>query len=307
MSQDNIEEEVDASCCCASCGVVEIDDIKLEPCDDCDLVKYCGDDCKGNHKSEHEEACKKRAAELRDELLFKQPEENFLGDCPICSLPMPIDLRQSSLNKCCSKVICKGCAFANVMREMEMRLALKCPFCREPLVFTDEENAKLNMKRIEMNDPAAICYEGGVQFDKGDYTSAFEYWTKAAELGYADAYCKLAVLYDEGLGTEKDEGKYFLNMEEAAIRGHPGARHNLGIHEENNGNIDRAVKHWIIAATHGLDKSMKELMAQFREGYVSKEDLASTLRAQKAAVDATKSPQREFAENFEQFKKEAGK
>ena len=38
---------------------------KLKECDDCDLVRYCSDECqKKTHKSQHEEACKKRAAEL---------------------------------------------------------------------------------------------------------------------------------------------------------------------------------------------------------------------------------------------------
>ena len=45
------EEETDAgdtslSCCCASCGIAELDDTELVPCDGCDLVKYCGDDCR---------------------------------------------------------------------------------------------------------------------------------------------------------------------------------------------------------------------------------------------------------------------
>ena len=37
-------------------------------------------------------------------------------------------------------------------------------------------------------------------------------------------------------------------------------------------------------------------MERFREGEVEKEDLTSALRAHKAAVDATKSPQRKAAE-----------
>ena len=67
-----MSEEV-ADTCCASCGIIGIDDIKLVPCDDCDLVRYCSDECREDHNPEHKEACKKRAAELRDELLFKQP------------------------------------------------------------------------------------------------------------------------------------------------------------------------------------------------------------------------------------------
>ena len=37
-------------------------------------------------------------------------------------------------------------------------------------------------------------------------------------------------------------------------------------------------------------------MRAFKSGFVGKEDLAATLRAHKAAVDATKSPQREAVE-----------
>ena len=68
---------------CASCGVAEVDDIKSKECSACDLVRYCSDACRDDHKSEHEESCKIRAAKLRDELLFKQPESTHQGDCPI--------------------------------------------------------------------------------------------------------------------------------------------------------------------------------------------------------------------------------
>ena len=164
------------------------------------------------------------------------------------------------------------------------------------------------MKRVKMNDPAAILQEGIKHYNEGDSRSAIEYLTKAAELGIADAHCKLAIMYRHCEGVEKDDGKFIHHMEEAAIGGHPDARHALGIQEWNkNGNIERAVKHWIIAATQGDDKSMKELMAQFRNGYVSKDDLTTTLRAHKAAVDATKSPQRVLAGKIKQIKKEAEK
>ena len=44
-------------------------------------------------------------------------------------------------------------------------------------------------------------------------------------------------------------------------------------------------------------------MDMFKEGFVSKEVLAATLRVYQAAVDATKSPQREFANECQRFKK----
>ena len=93
--------------CCASCGIAGVDDIKLVPCDDCDLVKYCSDECREDHKSEHEEECKKRAAELHDEILFRQPESMHEGDCPICYLPLSIDPQQSVLIDLCWLLLCK--------------------------------------------------------------------------------------------------------------------------------------------------------------------------------------------------------
>ena len=296
MSDEN--EAVDTCCCCASCGIAEIDDITLMSCDGCDLVRYCSDECREDHKSVHEEECKKRAAEVRDELLFKQPENNHLGDCPICSLPMPLNTEKTCMHSCCSKVICLGCDHANVQREKEMRLQNKCAFCRKPIPKTKEEREQRRRKRVEANDPVAIYHEGEEQYWEGDYSRAFKYFAKAAELGDAMAHYRLSTMYNQGYGVEQNEGKEIHHLEEAAIGGHPKARYNLGGHEFINGNAERMVKHLIIAATLGHDDAIKALIAAFKDGQISKETLASALRAHKAAVDATKSPQRVTAERI---------
>ena len=290
MSKENTV--VDTSC--ASCGVAEIDDdIKLMPCDGCDLVRYCDDACRELHRPEHAGKCRKRAAELRDELLFKQPENSYLGDCPICCLPM-LSRRQAITTTCCSKIVCMGCCYVNHIRENQNN----CPFCRVPLPKTKEEDDKLRIKRVEANDPVAVCYEGMLQCKRGNYSSVFDYFTKAAELGNYEAHSELARMYHDGHGVEEDEKKIIHHLEEAAIGGHPGARHNLGCEEKKNGNIERAAKHWMIAAKQGEDNSMKKLMDAFREGNVSKEDLTATLRAHKAAADAINSPERKAAEEW---------
>jgi len=297
-SKDNHEVDVATDSCCASCGIAEVDEIKLKKCDDCDLVKYCSDECEQDDKSHHKKACKERAAELRDEILFKQPESSHRGDCPICCLPMPLDLSKSVMMMCCSKLICGGCYYANKIREIQGRIEHKCPFCRKPTVATDEECDRNRMKRIEANDQAAMCAEGVQQSKKGDYIRAFQYFTKAAELGDVEVHYRLAGMYEHGEGVEKDCGRQIRHLEEAAIGGHPDARYNLGVHEWNNGNKERAVKHFIVAANQGYDDSIKALMEAFKSGVVSKNDLAAALRAHQAAVDATKSPQREAAEDF---------
>ena len=85
------------------------------------------------------------------------------------------------------------------------------------------------------------------------------------------------------------------HAEEAAIGGHPEARYNLGVHEWNNGSMERALKHFIIAANLGDDKSVEILMKGYSRGVVIKEDLAAALRAHHAAVKAMKSPERDSA------------
>ena len=72
----------------------------------------------------------------------------------------------------------------------------------------------------------------------------------------------------------------------------------FGCYEGNRGRNKRATKHYIIAAKLGHDRSMetvREIYAQMIRGMTSKEDLAATLRAHQAAVDATISPPRELA------------
>eukprot|EP00984_Skeletonema_dohrnii_P001265 scaffold393_cov158-Skeletonema_dohrnii-CCMP3373.AAC.6 len=299
MSEENVEAG------CASCGVAEeVDDIKFTECSDYDLVRHCSDACQREHTPQHQQECKKRADQLRDELLFKQPESSHLGDCPICMIPLSIDQTKASTWTCCSTVICKGCVYVNGLREREEKLQHSCPFCRKPTPTppTAEQCDKQTMKRVAANDPVAMNRKGMQQYEKGDYRSAFEYYTKAAELGDVDAQFNLAGLYEFGKGVEKDGGKVIHYLEEAAIGGHASARHILGLIEWN-GSTERALKHFIIAAKLGDNDSIKMLMDAFKNGLVSKDDLASALRAHQAAVDATKSPQREAAEGFERRKR----
>jgi TPR repeat protein len=162
----------------------------------------------------------------------------------------------------------------------------------------NEEYKRGMMKRVKANDPAAMVNMGLCLCEEGDHERAFEYLTKAAELGDMKAHNQLGVMYDRGEGVEMDEGKAVYYWEKAAIIGDPDARHNLGYHEERNGKVDRAVKHFIIAAKLGHIKSMTALWWHYPKGNISKKDLDATLRAHQAAVDAMKSPQREAAAAF---------
>ena len=283
---------------CASCGKAAVDNLKLKMCTACKLVKYCSVDCQKNHRKLHKKACRKRAAEIRDDQLFTQPDGSYHGECPICSLPLPLDRSRSHMNTCCCKLICRGCCYANQKREIEQGLDQRCPYCREPLPDTREEIERNLMKRMKANDPEAISYVAKKRHREGNYEGALEYFTKAATLGDMDAHCNLSVLYREGEGVEKDEKKEVYHLEEAAIGGHPDARFNLGCHEVMNGRFERAVKHFIIAANLGNDDALERVKEGFAGGFVKKQDYETALRGHQAAVDATKSEQREEAEDY---------
>ena len=283
---------------CASCGKAAVDNIKLKICTACRLVKYCSVECQKNHRPHHKKACKKRAAEIRDDNLFRQPEESDSGECPICCLPLPLDDGKYTLNSCCSKLICRGCCYANYLREEEQGLEHKCPFCRELLPMTEEEADQNTMERVKANDPAALFNMGTRRRDEGDLEGAFQYYKKAAKLGNMNAHYNLGSFYEKGRGVEKDIKKKIYHLEEAAIGGHPDARFNLGNHERRNGRMDRAIKHYIIGANLGDNYALEAVKTSFALGFVSKEDYEAALREHQAAVDATKSAQREEAYAF---------
>jgi TPR repeat protein len=156
--------------------------------------------------------------------------------------------------------------------------------------------SKLCMARIKKNCPAAMCQMGEMCRREGDYESALKYLTKATDLGDALAHYNLSILYHNGQGVDKDEKKEVYHLEEASIAGIPEARHNLGLIELDNGSTERAKKHFIISANLGHDESLTALRILYADGHATKEDYADALRAYQAAVDATKSPERDEAE-----------
>ena len=142
----------------------------------------------------------------------------------------------------------------------------------------------------------------GIEHEKeGDYVRAAEYWTEAAELGDVGAHSCLGNSYRTGEGVEKDMKKAVYHWEKAAVGGHPIARHNLALYEMENGRFERAAKHFIIAANLGCGTSLQEVKELFVQGIVTKEEYAAALRAHQAAVDSTKSAERDEAEAYHNF------
>ena len=55
-------------------------------------------------------------------------------------------------------------------------------------------------------------------------------------------------MYTNGFGVvERDEKKRIYHLEVAAIGGHVSARYNLGVIERDNGKLERAMQHVLMA------------------------------------------------------------
>ena len=128
-----------------------------------------------------------------------------------------------------------------------------------------------------------------------DYTKALELWHQAGELGYTEAITNVGYFYDIGIGVERDEEKAMYHYELAAMKGDMLARHNLGLEEEKAGNMDRALRHFMIAAGSGSSISLKVLKVLYSNGRVTKEDYTTVLRSYQAYLSEIKSPQRDKA------------
>ena len=111
---------------CANCGKSE--DLKM--CTACNMIKYCNRECQIAHRPQHKVECKKRAKELYDEKLFKQPPP--LEECPICCLRLSSEKEKQVYMMCCGNVICDGCSHAPVYDNEGNVLDDICHFCRTP-------------------------------------------------------------------------------------------------------------------------------------------------------------------------------
>ena len=286
--------------CCAECGADG--GVSLNICKSCMQVKYCNAICQKKHWPKHKKECKRRASELRDEALFKDPPAK--EDCPICFLPMPerliscVSLRPATRSSvpikdfaneheeladremetyypCCGKSACGGC-----LHSFCESGNMKCPFCNSERDKTIEQQVEEMRRRVEANDAASMnmlanYYEHGRQNIQQDHMKALELYARAAELGFSKAHYSLGMHYKKVGDLKKTK----FHFEAAAMAGHDGARYSLGGLEANSGNLERAMKHWTIAASAGHYNAMHTLQFGFQQGGISRESINTTLAA----------------------------
>ena len=263
--------------------------------------------CREKQKTVHVNVKKQRIGSISistdelysDDKLFQEPPAK--EECPLCLVPMPFSQPGAcgvtmTYQMCCGKMVCDGCVIAAGEEMKKGNMKWSCPFCRVALPHSDKEQLKRCKKRIKLNCPEAF-FKLGCAYSVGgwglakDIDKTFDLWERAAELGSLNAYSQL------GKGNSE---KAISLLQLAAIGGHEEARHNLGDAERCNGNIDRAMKHYIIAAKSGWDDSLKTVGEGYKSGHVTKDEYASTLRAYQVCCEEMKSDQRSKAAVIQQ-------
>ncbi|KAL7532765.1 hypothetical protein ACHAXR_004835 [Thalassiosira sp. AJA248-18] len=211
---------------------------------------------------------------------------------------MPFDTADTVYHSCCGKSICNGCTF-QFFHEIA-RTGPKesiCPFCRAPSAASDKESFKRINKRIEAGDAGAM-HTLGDQYSRGegvaqDSNKALELWHQAANLGCAKSHTQIASTFTEGLVVGTDYKKAGYHWEIAAMKGCMVARHNLGMIEKEI-DMNRAMRHFMIAAESGYVESMNQIVIGYKNGHITKDEVEKALRANHVSKKDMMSDERSF-------------
>jgi hypothetical protein len=72
------------------------------------------------------------------------------------------------------------------------------------------------------------------------------------------------------------------------MMGHVTSRHNLGINDANAGNVDQAIKHWLIAASFGDIRAVNDIKKLLIMGYAMGDHYAQALKKYQEYLDESK-------------------
>lgn len=245
-------------------------------------------------KSEQRERARVINTPANDEDLFKNPPPR--KDCPICAIPMPFGKDVTYL-VCCGKEVCGGCVYAMDVANPQRN---SCGVCGMSAERSMDEHIKRIKKRMKKNDPNAynilgLYFKNGSAGLPKDTKKAMELWMKSGQLGHGRAFQNIVNAYEEGRGVGRSSAKARHYNELGAMAGDEVCRHNLGCMDNGEGHKDRAVRHWMISASRGNEKSLQLIGRSFKNGDVSKDDYEKTLRAYTDSINVMKSEQRSKA------------
>lgn len=91
-----------------------------------------------------------------------------------------------------------------------------------------KRKAEEEAKKKAQEELEATCRKGSQLYDAGKYKEAFPLLLKAAEQGNAEAQFRLGILYETGIGVDKNYSAAAKWYRKAAEQGHAQAQNNLG-------------------------------------------------------------------------------
>ena len=234
-------------------------------------------------------------------------------DCPICLVPLSRLTIETFYQLCCGNGICAACYMENdasIKKENEentgKKLALTCPFCREPETTAGTEYLRKLQARCLQNDHDAL-FSLGVRYHTGkdetpkDDLKALDCFIRAVEFGSPVACCRIATFFHEGNGVAVDKERAALFERIGALRGDIRARDNIGYSEYYDlGNHEIGIRHWKIAAEGGSQYSLDYLKKIYNadgkkpgKEFISKEEMNAVYRSGHEAQMEVKTDERE--------------
>lgn len=178
-----------------------------------------------------------------------------------------------------AKVICKAKSVESVRRKLNQFIVVSltitlCLFLSISQSFAISHQAYLSHdSSVKSKNARSIGYHlAEVEklsriavdaFEADEYQLALRIWSSLAEQGQAEAAYRLGMMYDMGLGADRDSVKAAYWYQRSAEAGHVHAQHNLAVAYANGEgvdlNINKAMRWWKAAARSGNSDSQYNL------------------------------------------------
>ena len=231
-------------------------------------------------------------------------------DCPICMLPLPHGANCFMYCVTCGKTVCAGCLFstakAHAMDGADSKKAtekaMTCPYCRSNTVVDDDKySLEQETKRAKAGNGESMCRVGQfylegmmglLQQDKGE---GLKWYRRALEAGSGNAAVSLAGCYYHGDGVAQDNDMALEYLQKSAELGYIRAFSLIGAILMIKGELEEAMLNYRKAVVCGMsdDGLFDALRKGFKDGYITKDEYAFTLRENQKACNEMKSVARE--------------
>ena len=231
-------------------------------------------------------------------------------ECPICMLPLPWDPSEIIYCVTCGKTVCMGCVISTGVAhardggdmEKAAEKAITCPYCRSnPASYDDKSQLKALMKLANTGNGEAMRRIGryyfkgemGLQQDKAE---GLKWYHRAVEAGSGRAAYGLGRCFNEGDGVDRNDDKALEYLQKSTELGCIPSFVKVGIILQRKGEIEKAMLNYRKAVMCGVsnDNLFNEIRIGFRNGHITKDEYAFTLRESQKACNEMKSETRDF-------------